>query len=126
MYSNTFYREVGKALSDSGVVVVQSTSPYVARKSFWCVNETIHSIGLTTKPYHIYVPSFGEWGFVLAYRHWNPQVNYVPEKLKYIDSLSMHEMFQFPMDMSKVPVEINRLNNQILIHYFEDEWAKVM
>ena len=126
LYSNTFYREVGKALSDSGVIVVQSTSPYVARKSFWCVNETIHSIGLTTKPYHIYVPSFGEWGFVLAYRHWNPQVNYVPEKLKYIDSLSMHEMFQFPMDMSKVPVEINRLNNQILIHYFEDEWAKVM
>jgi spermidine synthase len=46
--------------------VVQSTSPLFARRSFWSIAETLKSAGLNTYPYHVYVPSFGEWGYVLA------------------------------------------------------------
>jgi spermidine synthase len=31
-------------------------------------------------------------------------------------------MFVLPRDMSAVPVEINRLDNQILVRYYEHEW----
>jgi spermidine synthase len=31
---------------------------------------------------------------------------------------------QFPPDMSRVETEVNRLNNQALVRYFEEEWAK--
>jgi spermidine synthase len=33
-------------------------------------------------------------------------------------------MFVFPRDMGPVPVEINRLDNQMLVRYYEDEWRK--
>ena len=66
LYSTTFYQLVKHALSPSGYTVIQSTSPFVAPKSFWCVNETLKSVGFNTIPYHNYVPSFGEWGYVMA------------------------------------------------------------
>jgi spermidine synthase len=28
--------------------------------------------------------------------------------------------------MARVPTEINRLNNQVLVRYFEEEWRRVM
>jgi spermidine synthase len=48
--------------------VVQTTSPLIARKSFWTVVATIEAAGLTATGYHAHVPSFGEWGFVIAGR----------------------------------------------------------
>ena len=35
-------------------------------------------------------------------------------------------MFAFSPDMARVPVEVNRVNNQILVRYFEEEWKKVI
>jgi len=35
-------------------------------------------------------------------------------------------MFVFPKDMERVPAEVNRLNNQILVRYFEREWRRVV
>ena len=66
LYTTAFYRLLARHLSRDGLVVVQATSPLFARKSYWCIEETMHQAGLTTYPYHLYVPSFGEWGFVLA------------------------------------------------------------
>ena len=33
-------------------------------------------------------------------------------------------MFVFSPDMSSVPVEINRLDNQMLVRYYEEEWKR--
>ena len=33
-------------------------------------------------------------------------------------------LFNFPKDMSRVPTEVNRLNNQVLVQYFESEWRR--
>lgn len=66
LYSNVFYRLCGQALNPGGVINVQSTSPYYATKSFWCVTKTLESEGFTVAPYHLQVPAFGDWGFNLA------------------------------------------------------------
>jgi spermidine synthase len=34
-------------------------------------------------------------------------------------------LFAFPPDMDAVPVEINRLDNQILVHYYGAEWQRI-
>lgn len=123
LYSTTFYRELKKILKPEGAFVVQSTSPFVARKSFWCVNNTIASEGFRTIPYHTYVPSFGEWGYILGYNQFNTQTQFVPGNLKYYRPEEFVDMAHFPKDMAAMQTDINKLNNQILIHYFEDEWG---
>ena len=66
LYTSRFYSLVKKKLDPEGVVAVQSTSPLFARRSFWIVDATLRAAGFSTRPYHIAVPSFGDWGFVLA------------------------------------------------------------
>ena len=68
LYTNSFYALLDQHLSASGYAVIQTTSPLVARQSFWTVVQTIESVGLAATPYHAHVPSFGEWGFVIASR----------------------------------------------------------
>ncbi|CAA6799948.1 MAG: Spermidine synthase (EC, partial [uncultured Sulfurovum sp.] len=65
LYSQTFYKILANHLSRSGVMVTQATSPMFTPKAFWSVKETMASTALETKAYHTYVPSFGEWGFVM-------------------------------------------------------------
>src|SRR5204863_4750348 len=66
LYTTVFYRALAKHLSRQAMVVVQSTSPLLARQSYWRIVETVKQAGLRTYPYHVYVPSFGEWGFVIG------------------------------------------------------------
>jgi len=104
---------------------VQATSPMFARRSFWCIAETIRSAGLAARPYHVYVPSFGEWGFVLAVAaDWTPPRAY-PTGLRFLTVEGTAALFGFPPDMAAVPVEINRLDNQILVHYYGAEWQRI-
>jgi spermidine synthase len=124
LYTNSFYREVHRILSPAGAMVIQSTSPYVARKSFWIINETIKSAGFVTRPYHCYVPSFGEWGFVLASPTKFSGFHMFPEKLRFMDADVLEQLFSFPPDMNSLPSEVNTLNNQVLVNTFEKEWAK--
>jgi len=123
LYTTAFYARLHSALRPHGALVVQCTSPWVARKSFWCVDETLRVSGFVTEPYHLYVPSFGEWGFILATLEPLPPTLHLPENLKYITDASVRDMFHFPPDMGPVKVEANRLNNQMLVRYFEEEWA---
>lgn len=124
LYSDTFYRALGKAIAPEGAIVIQSTSPYYAKKSFWCVVETLQSVGLVATPYHAYVPSFGDWGYVLAtHRAFEPAASY-PAGLKFITLPEVRNMLYFPEDMHVKHVGINKLNNQQLVRYFEQEWSE--
>ena len=115
-----------QALAPAGAIVIQCTSPFVARRSFWCVDETLHAVGWSTEPYHLYVPSFGEWGFILAYNRAPDAPASLPSGLKYLTPDQLPSLFEFPPDMNRVPTEPNRLNNQVLVRYFEQEWRKVI
>jgi spermidine synthase len=128
LYSTLFYSTIRTKLRPNGIAVVQSTSPYVAPKSFWCIDTTLKSVGFYTRPYHNYVPSFGEWGYIMA----SPQpvtkwFTHLPVGLKFLNEQILSQMFVFPEDMKvKQGVEINKLNNQSLVNYFEEEWGKYL
>ncbi|ARK13591.2 polyamine aminopropyltransferase [Fibrella sp. ES10-3-2-2] len=125
LYSTAFYRELARRLAPGGVVVVQSTSPFLARRSFWCVVHTMQAEGFQTLPYHVYVPSFGEWGFVLASLTDTPRprTRNVPADLRFFDANSLRRLRDFPPDMADVPTDLNKLNNQALVQYFEEDWG---
>ncbi|MDR3479280.1 MAG: polyamine aminopropyltransferase [Burkholderiaceae bacterium] len=127
LYSVPMYRLLSKHLSENGYAVIQSTSPYFAPKSYWCIVATLKEAGLNTWPYHAYVPSFGEWGYVIAGKRkdYTPPEKYA-EPMRFLDGDSTRLMFKFPADMRPVAVEPNRLNNQSLVHYFEEDWQAVI
>ena len=124
LYSLSFFHLLRQVLAPGGVAVVQSTSPFVARRSYWCVVATLEAAGLQTMPYHVYVPSFGEWGFVLASMAVPEPGDRYPEGLRYVSPQTVAQMRHFPGDMDRVPTDINRLDSQALVRYFDAEWAE--
>ncbi|WP_345065036.1 polyamine aminopropyltransferase [Acidovorax lacteus] len=125
LYTNSFYALLDQRLAASGYAVVQTTSPLVARRSYWTVVTTIESVGLRAMPYHAHVPSFGEWGFVMASRRPWSAPDTLPEGLRYLTPQALGRLFDFPLDMQRVPAEVNRLSNQALVHTYEREWGRV-
>ncbi len=125
LYTKTFYELVERHLSASGYAVVQTTSPLIARKSFWTVVTTLEAAGLTTTPYHAHVPSFGEWGFIVASRRPFHLTKSLPPSLRFLTVAGLPALFDFPPDMARVPADVNRLSNQVLVQTFEEEWGKV-
>lgn len=127
LYTQSFYALLAQRLSASGYAVVQTTSPLVARKSFWTVATTIESVGLKATPYHANVPSFGEWGYIIAsHRPWHlPDPSALPSGLRFLNHATLSVLLDFPSDMSRVPTEVNRLSNQVLVSTYEQEWGKV-
>lgn len=122
LYTESFYREVARLLKPDGMAVIQSTSPLVAPKSFWTVTTTLEAAGLNTRAYHVYVPSFGEWGFTLASHHPIGETARVPSG-RFLTPEIEPRLFDFPPDMARRPVPVNRLDNQALVREFADEWA---
>jgi len=125
LYTTAFYRRLRARLAPGGIAVVQSTSPLFARQAFWCVDATLQSAGFVTAPYHAYVPSFGEWGFVIAGEAPFRVPDAFPPGLKFLNATVARSLFEFPDDMKRVAVEPNRLNNQMLVHYYDEEWRKL-
>ncbi|MDM0065577.1 polyamine aminopropyltransferase [Variovorax sp. J31P207] len=123
LYTSSFYALLDQRLAASGYAVVQTTSPLVARKSFWTVATTIESVGLTATPYHAHVPSFGEWGYIVASRRPFRMPDALPGGLRFLSVATLPLLFDFPRDMARVPTEVNRLSNQILVTTYEHEWG---
>ena len=127
LYTRAFYRLVRAVLAPDGVAVVQSTSPYLSPRAYWCVVETVDAADLHARPYHVHVPSFGDWGFTLAARadfeipdrlaFELPQ----PEALRILSPALVSTLFVFPADQQPLDVEINRLDTQLLVHYYEED-----
>ncbi len=122
LYTTTFYRALARLLAPDGLAAVQATSPLSARQSYWCVVETIRAAGLRAVPYHAYVPSMDEWGFVLASRAPYERPERLPDGLRFLDEAGLRSIFEFPPDMRPLPVEPNRLDSQVLVRYYAGEW----
>ncbi|RZI56413.1 MAG: polyamine aminopropyltransferase [Rubrivivax sp.] len=126
LYTASLYKMVDQHLSASGYAVIQSTSPLVAPRAFWTVVNTVESVGLTATPYHAHVPSFGEWGFVLASRRPWSMPRQLPDGLRFLSLDGMPALMSFPTDMARPEhLDVNRLSNQVLVHEFEREWGKL-
>lgn len=124
LYTTRFYRLLRNRLAKDGAISVQATSPLYARRSYWCIIRTIEAAGWSVRPYQTTVPSFGVWGFALASPQPFDAPSHVTVPARFLDPPTLASMFVFPRDMTAVPVEINRLDNQMLVRYYEDEWRK--
>ena len=123
LYSLQFYQKVRRILNPQGIVVTQATSPFFAQKAFWSIQKTVETSGFqTVLPYHINVPSFGEWGFVMACKsRCEIQTNRQFEGQYYTQHLAQH-WFHFPPDLIDNQVEISTLDSPKLLHYYLDGW----
>lgn len=126
LYTKRFYSLLARALADDGVVAVQSTSPLAVPKSYWTIVTTMEAAGFVVKPYQVTVPSFGVWGYCLGKKSAFdvPQSlgTSVPrDKLRFLDDQTLAGLFQLAPDMRRVPAEVNRLDNQILVRTYEEE-----
>ncbi|MEM1452838.1 MAG: polyamine aminopropyltransferase [Planctomycetota bacterium] len=121
LYTDTFYASLLSRLAPDGAFAVQSTSPRLAPNSYWCIAATIESLGTFVRPYHAAVPSFGEWGFMLASRRSFDVPADVPEGLRYLSDAFVPTLFVLPEDAVRRDVEVNRLSTQTLVRYYDDE-----
>jgi spermidine synthase len=128
LYTTRFYNLLKSKLKPDSSVVIQTTSPLVARQSFWCIVKTLESVGFTVRPYQTTVPSFGIWGYALAKLEPFDQPMKPPSgiELHFLNHNSFASMFEFSGDTSRPDedIEINRLDNQALVRYYEAEWRR--
>ena len=128
LYSTRFYNLLRAKLVPEAAIVIQCTSPLYARNSYWSIIKTLEATGFNVKPFYTTVPSFGVWGYALAKLQPfdTPQRPNAGIELKFLNDNSFAAMFEFPSDMTlpSDDIEINRLDNQALVRYYEIEWRR--
>ena len=133
LYSRAFYSDVANALSAGGLMVTQATSPVYARKAYWTIEATLAATSdqyaegssLQTLPYHAYVPSFGEWGFVMAGgRLSEAPLRTVPDGTQYFTDGEPAGMFSFPPDMARETLDPNSLFDHPLPRLYQEGWNR--
>ena len=114
-------------LAAGGYAVVQTTSPLIARKQLLDRGRRrIEAVGLRATPYHAHVPSFGEWGFVIAGRRpWRMPTRAAagpalpdPGGPAGAAAVSARHGARARQRPTACP-------NQVLVHTFDEEWGRV-
>ena len=124
LYSAPFFRLVARHLAPQGLLATQATSPVAVREAFWCIVATLEAAGLRTAPYHANVPSFGDWGFVVASRDTYQMPARLPENLLFLTPQVLQTLFVFSPDIGPAAVEPNRLDTQQLVGYYDRGWRR--
>ncbi len=120
LYSVEFYNVIKRSLRKGGVFVTQATSPFAARHAFWCIHGTAKEVFGSALPYHCYVPTFGDWGFVMA-----PAFEIETTKdmrVRYFSSKTFMNAQHFPADSSGIKTRVNTFNNPVLYTYYLKGW----
>lgn len=125
LYSQQFYTLLRQRITPDGAFVTQAASPYFVREAYWTIANTIESAGFKIVPLRSYVPSFGEWGFVLGTTRTEPKVS-VDESLplRYLTPGVLQTALTFDPDIAYVETGINTLDNPVLVRYYEQGWRQ--
>lgn len=141
LYSKTFYRLLAHKLSLGGKIVTQATSPVYSTKAFWCIYNTIKAVenpmrvpdkpneqsnlNMYAEAYRAYVPSFGEWGFVMGS---NTPIDWKSIKVekpgKYLSNETLATMNVFPPDINFVETQVNTIDTHVVKTYYDEGWGK--
>ncbi|WP_226036550.1 polyamine aminopropyltransferase [Aquibacillus saliphilus] len=132
LYTREFYSLARNHLLPGGAMMVQATSPVFANEVYWTISTTIESTNLYVENLHADIPSFGNWGFVMASR--NPiNVNDIRINVptQFLDDEVLQSLTVFGKDEDE---KIINENNEIkelkpntlidphLIQIYEQEW----
>jgi len=133
LYSKSFYKLTAKHLAADGLMVTQATSPLYTKEAFWCIEATLNqtpsplhlNATLYTLPYHTYVPTFGEWGYVIAsFKKVAPEPLDLTVDTHYLNQTVFKSMLEFPPDMGKIEVAPNTIDTHKLVGYYEKGWNR--
>lgn len=121
LYSSEFYALVAHALSPNGLVVVQAGSPFSTPTAFWRTVSTMRAAGYAVTPYHVHVPTFGDWGFALAGPAQAGAAAPVPTMpadappLRYLNPQVLQAATVFSADIAPRPLEPSTLDNPRIV-----------
>ena len=125
LYSVSCYRLCRRHLAPGGVIATQASSPYYVREAYWSVAASLEEAGFSVLPYHVWVPSFGDWGFHLA--SGDPidaaKLEFTVER-RFLRAEQFRRMLVFDVDTKRLPVAANRLDQPRLARYYRQGMAK--
>jgi spermidine synthase len=132
LYTLEFHSLLRNHLSPNGMLMMQATSPLFATEVYWTINKTLSETGLNTENFHVEIPSFGNWGFILASRKPIATENIQIEKeTKYLATELIPALMKFGKDEDgeiynekgeKVELQPNTLIRPTLIELYERAW----
>lgn len=127
LYSTYIYRMVHERLRPDGLFATQATSPFYTRAAFWSIAASLEAVFDWVRPFHVYVPSFGDWGFVLAGTaapaNWQLPATIQP---RFIEANQLPRYFHFPPDQ-RAPegIQPNTLDRPVLLDYYLKDWRRL-
>ncbi|MCI5080298.1 MAG: polyamine aminopropyltransferase [Saprospiraceae bacterium] len=126
LYSREFFKLVKKRLVPGGVFVTQAGSPFHTTKAFWCIESSIQAADFEhTYPYHAYVPSFGDWGFIMASDRALDTTQFKLEtENRYLSAETIPHLFHFEKDMRLDTVPHSTLDRPFLLDFYLEEWRR--
>ncbi|MGC1214248.1 MAG: polyamine aminopropyltransferase [Micromonospora sp.] len=125
LYTVEFYALIRSVLAEGGRLVVQAGSPYFAPRSYWSIEASVREAGFATVPYHVDVPSFGDWGFVLAAPGTTPPTLALPADvpaLRFLTPSVLAAATTFPADRARLDVPASTLLQPRVLEYARTEW----
>lgn len=141
MYTKEFYQMLWHLLTEQGVLVTQSTSPFFAREPFWCINHTLQDVFAYVVPYKAYVPSFGLWGFNMVsksplcavgpgdetdrlVKRIETELAASKDQFRFLKGDNIDGLFRFDKDVDEVETRINHLDDHHLVELYERSWKQ--
>ncbi|WP_238963846.1 polyamine aminopropyltransferase [Mycobacterium paraintracellulare] len=118
LYSSEFYALASRALAPGGLMAVQAGSPFSTPTAYWRTVSTIRAAGYAVTPYHVHVPTFGDWGFALAQRADTAPTPTVPPDappLRFLNQQVLQAACVFSGDVAPRPVEPSTLDNPRIV-----------
>jgi spermidine synthase len=125
LYTREFYRLARGNLAPGGLFVSQSTSPLYAPDAFWSIRATIADVFTYNAPYHALVPSFGDWGFVVASDqplNIAAAAHHIVVETRFLDADVFPGLFVFEKDLRERPVEVSTLDRPVVLNYYLKGW----
>jgi len=124
LYTVEFFMLLKRRLAKCGIFVSQSTSPLFASDAFWCINNTMKKVFPSVIPYHVFIPTFGDWGYNMASmcNLKEMKVNEKDVSYRYFSSKSFEFSKFFTKDMDYRKTKINTFNKPILYTYYLKGW----
>ncbi|WP_340198898.1 polyamine aminopropyltransferase [Ascidiimonas sp. W6] len=126
LYSKQFFLMVKRNMKVDGIFVTQSGEIYFSNTVFSCINTTMNEVFDKVTPYHVYIPSFGDWGFNMAFRSSTniKQLRSLPENLKYLNQTQLENLFEWPTDVILKETLVNTLDNPVILNYYLEDWNR--
>lgn len=133
LYTNYFYEMLNNILAESGVVSIQSTSPYLAKNVFISIGKTLKEAGFIVDQYQHIVPSFGgQWGWTIGTKIYPSardrltKLDVFPIEDEFLTRGKVLSAFEFGKNYYKNidDVEVNYLGSQRMYQYYLESWSK--